>query len=89
MWTLAVKVQYDRSVVTDPANRMEKARSYIEALDGIMRVEVSRRSDSEFQLTSVWETKEMGQEALGARGVNQDLAELIGPLIEAPTAVEV
>ena len=87
MYALSVTFQYGREV-DDALGRIRSFRRLLAGMPGIVSVETYTQTDNRFTVVSKWENVDAAQTALGAPGVNLELADRAGIVIEPPEAVE-
>lgn len=87
MYALSVTFHFGPEV-RDGLRRIRSYQKELEGMPGLISVEAYAQENNQFVAVSKWESFEVAQSALGAPGVNAQLARRIGIVIEHPEATE-
>jgi len=88
MFGLSVTFTFDTEHDARPADeRVHAVQSLLRSLPGFINAEISRLDRHRFVVVSSWESQEAADAALGAPGVNAQLAARAGAVLERPDAI--
>lgn len=87
MYGLSVTFEYGDDA-HDAMSHMESFRRYLQALPGIVDVDIYRQPSGQFTVLSKWTSVEAAQSALSSPGVNDELAQRAAVVAAHPQAVE-
>lgn len=86
MWIIKVDLEFDASanMQVPVSARITRAVAYLHGLPGNEGATFRRQSDTRFALASAWTEQGMADASLSSDGVNERLAEILGPLVSIP-----
>lgn len=87
MYGLSITFDYGEST-EDAMRHLESFRRYLKTLPGAVDIDIYRQPGGEFTVLSKWVSVDAAQEALGAPGVNDELARRAAVVVAHPQAVE-